>query len=80
VCAAEPPRVTIEVFGALSRRSGGARIETRASRLEGAFAAAGLALDGRVVAAINGTQIVSDPWYPLGPGDRISLIAAHAGD
>jgi molybdenum cofactor guanylyltransferase len=77
--AVEPPRVTIEVSGARCGRSGDARIEARASRLEEAVAAAGLTLDGLVAAAINGTQIVSDPWYPLATGDRISLIAAPAG-
>src|SRR5471030_245884 len=77
--AVEPPHVTIEVLGALRRGSGGTRIEAPAARLEEAFAAAGLALDGHVVAAINGKQIVSDPWYPLAAGDRISLIAADAG-
>jgi molybdopterin-guanine dinucleotide biosynthesis protein A len=78
--AVQPPRVTIEVSGALRRRPGGACIEAPASRLEEAFAAAGLALDRHVVAAINGEQIVSDPWYPLATGDRISLIAADSGD
>jgi molybdenum cofactor guanylyltransferase len=37
----------------------------RAWRLEQAF-------DGLV--AVNGVPIESDPWYPLAPGDRISLI------
>ena len=70
-----PSRVTIEVFGTHGRRSGSACIEASASRLDDAFAAAGLALDGHVIAAVNGQQIVSDPWYPLAPGDRVSLIA-----
>jgi molybdopterin-guanine dinucleotide biosynthesis protein A len=66
-----PPRVTIEAFGAVR--------EARASRLEDAVAAAGLALDGGVVAAVNGSQIVSDPWYPLATGDRISLVTTEPG-
>jgi molybdenum cofactor guanylyltransferase len=71
--AVAPPRVTIELLGALARESRDARIETLASRLEQAYAAAGLALDAHVVVAINGEQIAVDPWYPLAPGDRISL-------
>ena len=67
----EPPSVTIEGFGAFR--------EARASRLAEAFAAAGLALDGHVVAAINGKQIASDPWYPLATGDRISLTFTRVG-
>jgi molybdopterin-guanine dinucleotide biosynthesis protein A len=65
VCAVGSPHVTIEVLGV--------HLEAQASRLEEAFAAAGLALDAPVVAAVNGKQIVSDPWYPLATGDRISL-------
>jgi molybdopterin-guanine dinucleotide biosynthesis protein A len=76
--ALESPRVTIDVFGALRRRSVSARVEAVASRLEEAFAAAGVALDSGVVVAINGTQIATDSWYPLAPGDRINLIAAGA--
>ena len=71
VRAVESPHVTIEVLGGY--------IEARAARLEEAFAAAGLALDGGVLAAINGERIVSDPWYPLATGDRISLTVADAG-
>ncbi len=78
-CAFELPRVTIEVLGAGRRRADGARIETHASRLEQAFAAAGLAFDVHVSVAIDGEQIVSDPWYPLSTGDRILLIAPHGG-
>jgi molybdopterin-guanine dinucleotide biosynthesis protein A len=68
--AVGPPRVTIELVGG---DAGDARLEVHASRLEQAYAAAGLALDARVVAAINGEPITVDPWYPLAPGDRISL-------
>jgi molybdenum cofactor guanylyltransferase len=71
VRAVESPHVTIEVLTA--------HIEAQASRLEEAFAAAGLALDDHVVAAINGKQIASDPWYPLETGDCIRLRAAGAG-
>jgi molybdopterin-guanine dinucleotide biosynthesis protein A len=72
-CSIALPRVTIGVPG------GAARIDAHASRLAEAFAAAGLAFDGRVAVTIDGEQIVSDPWYPLAPGDRVSLIAPHGG-
>lgn len=74
-----PPNVTIEVFGALRRRATNSTLEAAASRLEEAVAAAGLALDGHVVAAVNGRQIVTDPWFPLSAGDHVALIAADAG-
>jgi molybdopterin-guanine dinucleotide biosynthesis protein A len=77
--ALESPRVTIEMLGALRVRSGSARFEASASRLEEAFVAIGVELDGQVAAAINGERITSDPWYPLAAGDRITLIAAGAG-
>jgi molybdopterin-guanine dinucleotide biosynthesis protein A len=79
VLALPPPEVEIDVFGALRRRSTQVHLETRAFRLHDAVEASGLALDGHVVAAINGEQIVTDGAYPLGPGDRIALIAADAG-
>jgi molybdenum cofactor guanylyltransferase len=42
-------------------------VDARAWRLE-------QVLDGRSGAAVNGVWIESDPWYPFGPGDHISLI------
>jgi molybdopterin-guanine dinucleotide biosynthesis protein A len=77
--AQQPANVTIEVFGALRRRSTSPHLEARASRLGDAVAAAGFTLDGHVVAAVNGKQIVSDPWFPLAGGDHVALIAADAG-
>jgi molybdopterin-guanine dinucleotide biosynthesis protein A len=79
VRALPPPTVEIDVFGTLRQRSSKVHLTTRAFRLEQAVAAAGLALDGHVVAAINGEQIVSDGAYPLGPGDRVALISADGG-
>ncbi len=67
------PEVTIEVAGAPGRR---ASFAARASRLGEAVVAAGLALDGHVVATIDGGPPVTDPWYPLGPGDRVALATA----
>lgn len=74
-----PPSVTIKVFGALRRRSTSIRLDAPASRLGDAVAAAGLELDGHVVAAVNGKQIVVDPWFPLAAGDQVALLAADAG-
>jgi molybdenum cofactor guanylyltransferase len=64
--AQERPLVAVDAFGAL--------VEVRAARLEDAFAAAGSAREGHLGAAINEGQIVFDPWYPLAPGDRLSLV------
>jgi molybdopterin-guanine dinucleotide biosynthesis protein A len=77
--ARQPASVTIEVLGALRRGSTSIHLDAPASRLADAVAAAGLGLDGRVVAAVNGRQIVADPWFPLGPGDHVALRAADAG-
>jgi molybdenum cofactor guanylyltransferase len=41
--------------------------DTRAWRLE-------QACDCRSPVTVNGIRIESDPWYPLAPGDRISVI------
>lgn len=79
VRALPAPEVTIQVHGALRRRSAGASTTARAFRLADAVEIAGLTLDGHVVAAINGEQIVSDPQFPLGSGDLVTLISADAG-
>jgi molybdenum cofactor guanylyltransferase len=79
VRALPAPMVEIDVFGTLRQRSSAIHLTAPAFRLEQAVEAAGLALDGHVVAAINGEQIVSDGAYPLGPGDRVSLISADGG-
>jgi molybdopterin-guanine dinucleotide biosynthesis protein A len=42
-------------------------LDTRAWRL-------GQVVDGRCPVAVNGVRVESDPWYPLAPGDRVSLI------
>lgn len=42
-------------------------LDTRAWRL-------GQVFDGRCPVAVNGIRIDSDPWYPLAPGDQVSLI------
>ena len=44
-----------------------------------AAAAAGLALDGHVVAALNGEQITRDGETPLAAGDTVFFLSADAG-
>ena len=51
----------------------------RAATVAGAAAAAGLALDGHVVAALNGDQITRDGQTPLAAGDTVFFLAADAG-
>jgi molybdopterin-guanine dinucleotide biosynthesis protein A len=73
------PAVAVEVFGALRRQATAAYLELEALTVGAAVAAAGLALDGHVVVAVNGGQVIADPEYPLAAGDRLALIAADAG-
>ena len=44
-----------------------------------AAAAAGIALDGHVVAALNGDQITRDGETPLAAGDSVFFLSADAG-
>jgi molybdopterin-guanine dinucleotide biosynthesis protein A len=44
-----------------------------------AAAAAGLELDGHVVAALNGDQITRDGETPLAAGDTVFFLSADAG-
>jgi molybdenum cofactor guanylyltransferase len=74
------PDVTVRRFGALARNGGGHEpLAVRAATLGAAAAAAGVALDRHVVAALNGDQISRDPSYPLAAGDTVAFIAADAG-
>jgi molybdopterin-guanine dinucleotide biosynthesis protein A len=78
--ARSAPAVTVRRFGALARNGGGHEpVPVRAATLGAAAAAAGVELDGHVVAALNGDQISRDPGYPLAAGDTVSFIAADAG-
>jgi molybdenum cofactor guanylyltransferase len=72
------PEVTIQRFGALADRHRGPEL-VRAATVGGAAAAAGLALDGHVVAALNGDQITRDDEVPLAAGDTVFFLAADAG-
>jgi molybdopterin-guanine dinucleotide biosynthesis protein A len=71
------PEVTVQRSGALSDGHRGPQ-PVRAATVAGAAAAAGLALDGHVVAALNGGQITRDGETPLAAGDAVLFLAADA--
>jgi molybdopterin-guanine dinucleotide biosynthesis protein A len=75
------PQVSVRVFGALRRaaRASADPALVAAATLAEAAAAIGLTLDGHVVAALNGDQIVRDAETPLVAGDAVSFLAADAG-
>jgi molybdopterin-guanine dinucleotide biosynthesis protein A len=72
------PDITVQRFGSLADGHRGPRL-VRAATVAGAAAAAGLALDGHVVAALNGDQITRDGQTPLAAGDTVFFLAADAG-
>jgi molybdopterin-guanine dinucleotide biosynthesis protein A len=72
------PEVTIQRFGALADGHRGPQ-PVRAATVAGAAEAAGIALDGHVVAALNGDQITRDGQTPLVTGDVVFFLAADAG-
>jgi molybdopterin-guanine dinucleotide biosynthesis protein A len=72
------PEVTVQRFGALAHGHRGPQ-PVRAATVAGAAAAAGLALDGHVVAALNGDQITRDAELPLARGDTVFFLSADAG-
>jgi molybdenum cofactor guanylyltransferase len=72
------PEVTVQRFGALADGHRGPRA-VRAATVAGAADAAGLALDGHVVAALNGDQITRDGEVPLAAGDTVFFLSADAG-
>jgi molybdenum cofactor guanylyltransferase len=76
--AREAPDITVQRFGSLADGHRGPR-SVRAATVSGAAAAAGLALDGHVVAALNGDQITRDGQTPLATGDTVFFLAADAG-
>ena len=73
------PRVTVRRFGTLATGLGREPLDVRAATLEAAAAAAGVALDSHVVAALNGDQISRHPELPLATGDAVAFLAADAG-
>jgi molybdenum cofactor guanylyltransferase len=72
------PEITVQRFGSLADGHRGPR-SVRAATVADAAAAAGLALDGHVVAALNGDQITRDGQTPLATGDTVFFLAADAG-
>lgn len=72
------PEVTIQRFGSLAAGHRGPQ-PVRAATVAGAAVAAGLTLDGHVVAALNGDQITRDGAVPLVTGDTVFFLAADAG-
>ena len=72
------PRVTIQRFGPLADGHRGPE-QVLASTVAEAAAAAGIALDGRVVAALNADQVTRDGETPLAAGDTVSFLPANAG-
>src|SRR5215467_402059 len=72
------PEVTIQRFGALADGHRGPR-PARAATVAQAADAAGLALDGHVVAALSGDQITRDGELPLVAGDTVFFLSADAG-
>jgi len=72
------PEVTVQRFGTLADGHRGPQ-QVRAATVAAAAAATGLALDGHVVAALNGDQITRDGEMPLAAGDTVFFLAADAG-
>jgi molybdenum cofactor guanylyltransferase len=68
--AEPPPRVRVRV-----RSSGRTPAELRAATLGAAAAGAGVVLDGKVVAALNGDDVAADPAEPLAEGDEVAFTA-----
>ena len=73
------PEVAVRRFGALRIPGERGPQTVHAATLAAAAAAAGLALDDHVVAALNGDQISRDPELPLAGGDEVAFMAADAG-
>lgn len=76
--ARQAPEVTVQRFGILANGRRGPQA-VRAATVAGAAAATGVALDGHVVAALNGEQITRDGEVPLAAGDTVFFLSADAG-
>ena len=73
----EAPEIVVERFGVLANRGGGrGPRRVHAANLGAAAKQVGLALDGQVVASINGDQIRGDGRVPLLPGDTVAFSPA----
>jgi molybdopterin-guanine dinucleotide biosynthesis protein A len=73
------PQVTVQRYGTLAADGQHGPRSVRAATLAGAAAAADLALDRHVVAALNGDHITRDGDLPLVSGDIVAFLAADAG-
>ncbi len=76
--AAPAPEVTIQRFGTLADGHRGPQ-PARAATVAEAAAAAGVAFDRHVVAALNGDQLTRDGETPLAAGDTVFFLSADAG-
>jgi molybdopterin-guanine dinucleotide biosynthesis protein A len=76
--AVPAPEVTIQRFGTLADGQRGPQ-PARAATVAEAAAAAGVALDRHVVAALNGDQLTRDGETPLAAGDIVFFLSADAG-
>jgi molybdopterin-guanine dinucleotide biosynthesis protein A len=78
--AREAPEVVVQRYGPLRKAVGGRDpLTVRAATVAAAARAAGIDLDGHVVAALNGDHITRDPEEPLARGDAVAFLAADAG-
>jgi molybdenum cofactor guanylyltransferase len=75
--ARQAPEVTVRRFGTLPDGDPGPR-SVRAATVARAAAATGVALDGHVVAVLNGDQITGDGEMPLAAGDTVFFRPADA--
>jgi len=73
------PEILVERYGVLATKGVRKPHRVRAATLGAAAEQVGLALDGHVLAAINGDQIRGDAASPLEAGDIVSFISADAG-
>ncbi len=74
------PEVVVQRYGVLATAGGPpGPVRVRAATIGAAAEQVGLALDGHVLAAINGDQIRGDALSPLLAGDTVSFISADAG-
>jgi molybdopterin-guanine dinucleotide biosynthesis protein A len=73
------PQVSVQRFGVLASNGHPGPRMVRAATLAAAAAAAGVALDRHVVAALNGDQISRDGETPLTSGDCVAFLSAEAG-
>ncbi|HEY2128457.1 MAG TPA: NTP transferase domain-containing protein [Streptosporangiaceae bacterium] len=76
--AAPAPEVTVQRFGTLADGHRGPQ-PARAATVAEAAAAAGVAFDRHVVAALNGDQLTRDGETPLAAGDTVFFLSADAG-